>query len=78
MRIPDIYENQSNKKAFGQFLENCFYETKNDQLICEIIKLDELRIKGLSPAVASILYFLHPTIIPPFNTKEVVESVVEN
>ncbi len=23
MRIPDIYENQTNKKAFGQFLENC-------------------------------------------------------
>ncbi len=68
MRIPDIYENQSNKKAFGQFLENCFYATKEDQLIREIIKLDELKIKGLGPAVASILYFLHPTILPPFNT----------
>ena len=68
MRIPDIYENQFNKKAFGQFLENCFYATKEDQLIREIIKLDELRIKGLGPAVASILYFLHPTILPPFNT----------
>lgn len=68
MRIPDIYENQSNKKAFGQFLENCFYATKADQLIREIIKLDELKIKGLGPAVASILYFLHPTILPPFNT----------
>jgi type II restriction enzyme len=68
MRIPDIYENQTNKKAFGQFLENCFYSTKEDQLIREIIKLDELKIKGLGPAVASILYFLHPTILPPFNT----------
>lgn len=68
MRIPDIYENQQNKKAFGQFLENCFYATKEDQLIREIIKLDGLKIKGLGPAVASILYFLHPTIIPPFNT----------
>ena len=68
MRIPDIYENQINKKAFGQFLENCFYATKEDQLIREIIKLDELKIKGLGPAVASILYFLHPTILPPFNT----------
>lgn len=68
MRIPDIYENQSNKKAFGQFLENCFYATKEDQLIREIIRLDELKIKGLGPAVASILYFLHPTILPPFNT----------
>ncbi|MBX2894761.1 MAG: hypothetical protein KF763_04930 [Cyclobacteriaceae bacterium] len=68
MRIPDIYENQQNKRAFGQFLENCLYATKEEQLIREIIKLDELKIKGLGPAVASILYFLHPTIIPPFNT----------
>ncbi|MBS1505951.1 MAG: hypothetical protein JSS79_04825 [Bacteroidetes bacterium] len=68
MRIPDIYENQTNKKAFGQFLENCFYATKEEQLLREIIKLDELKIKGLGPAVASILYFLHPTILPPFNT----------
>lgn len=68
MRIPDIYENQNNKRAFGQFLENCFYATREDQLIREIIKLDELKIKGLGPAVASILYFLHPTILPPFNT----------
>lgn len=68
MRIPDIYENQSNKKSFGQFLENCFYATKEEQLIREIIKLDESKIKGLGPAVASILYFIHPTIIPPFNT----------
>ncbi|MBX2900694.1 MAG: hypothetical protein KF775_13655 [Cyclobacteriaceae bacterium] len=68
MRIPDIYENQTNKKAFGQFLENCFYATKEEQLIREIIKLDELKIKGLGPAVASILYFLQPTILPPFNT----------
>lgn len=68
MRIPDIYENQSNKKAFGQFLENCLSATKDEQLIREIVKLDALKIKGLGPAVASILYFLHPTILPPFNT----------
>lgn len=68
MRIPDIYENQKNKRAFGQFLESCLNATREDQLIREIIKLDELKIKGLGPAVASILYFLHPTIIPPFNT----------
>lgn len=69
LRIPDIYENEQNKKAFGQFLENCFdYNTKEDTIIKEIIKLDNLKIKGLGPAVASILYFLHPTVIPPFNT----------
>jgi len=69
LRIPDIYENEANKIAFGQFLENCFdYNTKEETIIKEIIKLDQLKIKGLGPAVASILYFLHPTIIPPFNT----------
>jgi type II restriction enzyme len=69
LRIPDIYENEKNKLAFGQFLENCFnYNTKEETIIKEIIKLDQLKIKGLGPAVASILYFLHPTIIPPFNT----------
>lgn len=68
LRIPDIYENAENKKAFGQFLENCINAKSEDQLVREIIKLDSLKIKGLGPAVASILYFLHPTIIPPFNT----------
>lgn len=68
MRIPDIYENQINKRAFGQFLENCFYATKEEQLLREILKLDSLKIKGLGPAVANILYFLHPTVLPPFNT----------
>ena len=54
LRIPDIYENESNKRAFGQFLENCNDSTKEDQIIKEIIKQDELKIKGLGPAVASI------------------------
>lgn len=68
LRIPDIYENETNKQAFGQFLENCLQAKSEEQLIKEIIRLDALKIKGLGPAVASILYFLHPTIIPPFNT----------
>jgi type II restriction enzyme len=69
LRIPDIYESERNKIAFGQFLDNCIkYNTSEETIIKEIIKLDQLKIKGLGPAVASILYFLHPTIIPPFNT----------
>jgi type II restriction enzyme len=68
LRIPDIYENQTHKKAFGKFLENCLNAKTDDQIIKEIIRLDEMKIKGLGPAVASILYFLHPTFIPPFNT----------
>lgn len=68
LRIPDIYENESNKQAFGQFLENCLNAKTEEQIIRQIITLDNKKIKGLGPAVASILYFLHPTIIPPFNT----------
>jgi type II restriction enzyme len=68
LRIPDIYENELNKQAFGAFLENCLAYQKEEQLIREIILLDQKKIKGLGPAVASILYFLHPSILPPFNT----------
>ncbi len=68
LRIPDIYENDKNKAAFGQFLENCLSASREDQLLREIVRLADLQIKGLGPAVANILYFLHPTLIPPFNT----------
>lgn len=68
LRIPDIYEDQANKMAFGMFLENCLNAKTEDQILKEIVRLDALKIKGLGPAVANILYFLHPTIMPPFNT----------
>jgi type II restriction enzyme len=68
LRIPDIYENQTNKIAFGQFLENCIHAKTGEQVLKEIVRLDALKIKGLGPAVASIIYFLHPTLFPPFNT----------
>lgn len=68
LRIPDIYENQDNKRHFGQFLECCLKANKPETLVAEINRLDSYQIKGLGPAVASILYFLHPTWVPPFNT----------
>ena len=68
LRIPDIYENEENKRGFGQFLESCLYASNEGQIISEIIRLSEKNIKGLGPAAANILYFLHPTLIPPFNT----------
>lgn len=68
LRIPDIYENQEHKRQFGQFLECCLKATKPETIIFEINRLDSYKIKGLGPAVASILYFLHPTWIHPFNT----------
>ncbi|MFC7670609.1 hypothetical protein ACFQT0_26920 [Hymenobacter humi] len=68
LRIPDIYEHEDNKRAFGQFLESCLAATTEQQLLKEIELLDRRKIKGLGPAVASILYFLHPTLMPPCNT----------
>lgn len=68
LRIPDIYENKNNQKAFGRFLLGCLQTNDETKLIKEILTLDEKKIKGLGPAVANILYFLHPTLFPPFNT----------
>lgn len=68
LRIPDIYENAGNQAAFGRFLESCLSCSASDRIIREILILDDQNIKGLGPAVANILYFLHPTLMPPFNT----------
>lgn len=68
LRIPDIYENEVNKSSFGSFLQACLLAKNDKKVVDEIIKLHEKKIKGLGPAVANILYFLHPTLFPPFNT----------
>ncbi|MFV1969193.1 MAG: hypothetical protein ACC628_27545 [Pirellulaceae bacterium] len=68
LRIPDIYENQANKRRFGAFLEACLASTREEQLLTEMSRLASPAIKGLGPAVANIVYFLHPTLISPFNT----------
>jgi len=68
LRIPDIYEHEENKAAFGRFLDSCLAAPTAERIIREILILDDRRIKGLGPAVANILYFLHPTHMPPFNT----------
>ncbi|MNB70908.1 hypothetical protein D3C75_174660 [compost metagenome] len=68
LRIPDIYENEENKRAFGLFLRQCASTGNAKAVLQEITRLDNRKIKGLGPAVANILYFLHPTLFPPFNT----------
>jgi type II restriction enzyme len=68
LRIPDIYENEANKRKFGAFLEACLAATREEQVLAEMSRLAAAQIKGLGPAVANIVYFLHPTIVPPFNT----------
>lgn len=68
LRIPDIYENEGNKRLFASFLDACLSAGTEAQLLDQISRLSAAKIKGLGPAVANILYFLHPTLIPPFNT----------
>ena len=68
MRIPDIYENRENQRAFGSFLASCACCTTEVQVLEAIRRLDAQRVKGLGPAAANLLYFLHPTLVPPFNT----------
>lgn len=68
LRIPDIYENVDNQRAFARLLEACSCCDTEEQILEAIYAIDQRKIKGLGPAVANILYFLHPTHVPPFNT----------
>ena len=68
LRIPDIYESPQNQRAFGRLLDACSCCDTADEIIGHIHAIDRLKIKGLGPAVANLLYFLHPTLVPPFNT----------
>ena len=68
LRIPDIYEKPANQRAFGRLLDHCACCDTAEEIIAGIHTIDRLNIKGLGPAVANLLYFLHPTLVPPFNT----------
>jgi len=68
LRIPDIYEAPENQRAFGRFLDTCVCCQGAEDVVGAIRELDRHAIKGLGPAAANLLYFLHPTIAPPFNT----------
>ena len=68
LRIPDIYEDAANQRAFGRLLHHCCCCDTEQELVDGIETIDRLAIKGLGPAVANLLYFLHPTLMPPFNT----------
>ena len=68
LRIPDIYENRDNQIAFARFLNSCVCCTGEEGVVAAIRDLDTRKIKGLGPAAANLLYFVHPTIAPPFNT----------
>ena len=68
LRIPDIYENAANQRAFAQLLRACECCDTAEAVIDAIRRIDAVAIKGLGPAVANLLYFIHPTLVLPFNT----------
>ena len=68
LRIPDIYESRENQVAFGRFLDTCVCCTTENEVLAAIRSLSSRGIKGLGPTAANLLYFLHPTLVPPFNT----------
>ncbi|MBF5008672.1 type II restriction endonuclease [Burkholderia pseudomultivorans] len=68
LRIPDIYEHPANQRAFGRLLDTCDCCNESEEVIAAIRTLDSLGVKGLGPAVANLLYFIHPTVVSPFNT----------
>lgn len=68
LRIPDIYENRDNQLAFARLLRHCDNCNCAEDIVDGIRKIDAVGIKGLGPAVANLLYFIHPTLVPPFNT----------
>jgi len=68
LRIPDIYESRPNQLGFGRFLDTCLCSDTQAQLVSAVRQIDAMQIKGLGPACANLLYFLHPTMIPPTNT----------
>ena len=68
LRIPDIYEHRDNQLGFARFLAEALKATREDQVLAAVHRLDALSIKGMGPAAANLLYFLHPTLMPAFNT----------
>src|SRR5574343_1069402 len=68
LRIPDIYENADNQRAFARLLHTCDCCDTAQAVVEAIQRIDTLQIKGLGPAVANLLYFIHPTLVVPFNT----------
>src|SRR3546814_2927512 len=56
------------RSAFGRLLHHCSCCDTAEEVVAGIHAIDRQKIKGVGPAVANLLYFLHPTLVPPFNT----------
>jgi type II restriction enzyme len=69
LRIPDIYENRGNQMAFADMLASVLETGSSVKKLMALNALANKKIKGLGPSVSNILYFLEPSVFPPFNTK---------
>lgn len=56
------------KQVFEGAAHPFYWKPNEEQIVAEMSRLANAQIKGLGPAVANIVYFLHPTLVPPFNT----------
>ena len=65
LRIPDIYENAVNQRAFAHLLHTCDCCDTVEAVIEAIQRIDALQIKGPGSAVANLLYFIDPTLVVP-------------
>jgi type II restriction enzyme len=54
LRIPDIYENAANQRAFAQLLHTCNCCNSGEQIIEAIRRIDALGIKGLGSVRNSV------------------------
>lgn len=68
LRIPDIYESYPNQRRYAALLKTALKVADAGAITSEILGLAANPIKGLGPASGNLLYFLHPSLFPPFNT----------
>ena len=54
LRIPDIYENADNQRAFARLLHTCNCCDTEAEMLTAIQRLSGVGIKGLGPAVANL------------------------
>jgi type II restriction enzyme len=54
-------------QTLSSFLQACLTANREEQVFGEMTRLASAQFEGLGPA-ADIIYFLHPTVVPPFNT----------
>ena len=68
LRAPGIYENRENQLTLADSLNQVLRSSQEIKMLTVVNIMAEKKIRGLGAAVANILYFLEPSIFPPFNT----------